>query len=219
MSEDLPPIEAVIFDNDGTLVDSETLSLQVLVDYVAELGLHISHAEAMERFAGNELSVVFGEFEERLGKKLPDGFLAEFRRRQMSLLATHVEAVDGAADLVESLNKPFCLASNAPLDKIRLCLETTGLRQLFPDTIIFSAYQINVWKPEPDLFLNAASTLGFEPQKCAVVEDSIFGIKAGLAAGMQVFAYDPHGRIPASELLGVRGHVESLRDLIDVLGA
>ena len=109
--------------------------------------------------------------------------------------------------------------SNAPLDKIRLCLETTGLRGWFPDSAIFSAYQISVWKPEPDLFLKAANVLGVEPEKCAVVEDSIFGVKAGLAAGMQVFAYDPHNRIPAELIKQVKGAVSSLRDLMKPLSS
>ena len=83
--------------------------------------------------------------------------------------------------------------------------------------MIFSAYEINVWKPEPDLFLNAAGNLGFEPEKCAVVEDSVFGIRAGLAAGMQVFAFDPHRGIPDDQLVGVQRRIDSLRDLIEIL--
>lgn len=186
----------MIFDCDGTLVDSETISLAVLMQCVAEQGLHISHEEAMERFAGNELSVVFREFESRLGRALPDDFLDSFRQRQMSHLEEKVEAIPGADDLLQTLALPFCVASNAPLNKINLVLKTTGLIRHFDESRIFSAYQVEVWKPEPDLFLLAAERLGFAPEECAVVEDSIFGVKAGLAAGMQVFAYDPHSRLP-----------------------
>lgn len=188
-------IHAVIFDCDGTLVDSETLSLTILVEHVAQFGLQISHAEAMERFAGNELSVVFAEFEERLGKKLPEDFLDTFRDRQMGVLRQELQPIAGVHDLLDAMSVPFCVASNAPLSKVNVCLETVGLIQHFEQSQIFSAYQIERWKPEPDLFLMAAERMQIAPQHCAVVEDSVFGIKAGLAAGMQVYGYDPHDKL------------------------
>ncbi|MEZ6132459.1 MAG: HAD-IA family hydrolase [Planctomycetaceae bacterium] len=190
-----PQIEAVIFDCDGTLVDSETLSLAVLVESVAELGLVISLAEAMERFAGNELSVVFSDIEQRMGRTLPADFLDTFRSRQIGVLREHLQPVPGVHALLESLALPFCVASNAPLHKVNVCLETAGLMHHFQPTAVFSAYQINSWKPAPDLFLLAAESLQVAPERCAVVEDSVFGIRAGLAAGMQVFGFDPHLRL------------------------
>lgn len=188
-------MKAVIFDCDGTLVDSETLSLAVLVEYVAEFGLDISHEEAMERFAGNELSVVFAEFEERLGRELPEDFLDNFRHRQLGVLAEQLQPIPGVHDLIESMSAPFCVASNAPLNKVNLCLETAGLIQHFPQSRIFSAYQLQKWKPAPDLFLMAAEAMDVSPDCCAVVEDSAFGIKAGIAAGMRTIGFDPHGKL------------------------
>lgn len=210
-----PEIKAVIFDNDGTLVDSETISLAVLIDCVAEQGLEISHEEAMERFAGNELSVVFREFEERLGRALPEDFLDSFRERQMGVLEERVQPVAGADELLSSMTVPFCVASNAPLNKVNLCLKSTGLIRHFDQSNIFSAYQLNVWKPEPDLFLMAAESLGVAAENCAVVEDSIFGLKAGLAAGMQVFGYDPHQKLPKD--LGAVTFVKALNELTAML--
>ncbi len=192
-------IRAVIFDCDGTLVDSERLSLAVLVEYVAEFGLHVTHEEAMERFAGNELSVVFREFEQRLGCPLPATFLDDFRSRQMIVLQEQVQPIDGAHDVLKSLRLPRCVASNAPISKIKLCLQTTGLLHHFDEAHIFSAYQINAWKPKPYLFLMAAETLNVAPEHCAVVEDSHFGVHAGLAAGMQVFAFDPLEKMSLTE--------------------
>lgn len=184
-------IQAVIFDCDGTLVDSEILSLQVLVDYVAEFDLLIHHEEAMAKFAGNELSVVFADIENRLGHSLPDGFLQEFRSRQIALLQEQVQPCPGADELLSSLSVPFCVASNAPLNKIDVCLQTTRLKRHFAEHEVFSAYEVQKWKPAPDVFLHAATAMNVEPRHCAVVEDSSFGIQAGLAAGMQVFVYDP----------------------------
>ena len=187
-----PDIRAVIFDCDGTLVDSETLSLAVLIEYVAEFGLEISHREAMERFAGNELAVVLGDIESRLGKELPTDFLDCFRHRQIDRLKLQLKPCDGADDLLSTLQLPFCVASNAPISKVKVCLQTTRLDHHFCESTIFSAYEIEKWKPAPDLFLQAAAALNVAPEHCAVVEDSHFGIRAGLAAGMHVFAYRPH---------------------------
>ena len=203
-------IEAVIFDCDGTLVDSETLSLSILIEYVAEFGLTISEEEAHEKFAGNELSVVLVDIERRLGRSLPEEFLDQFRTRQISVLKRQLKAIDGAHDILKQLKLPACVASNAPLTKIQVCLETTGLHVHFGPDTIFSAYEIEVWKPRPDLFLKAAATLGVNPERCAVVEDSIFGVNAGLAAGMSVFALDPHDRM--SHVSGIT-RMRGLREL------
>ncbi len=189
---DRPEIRAVIFDCDGTLVDSETLSLAVLIEYAAEFGVRIGHQEAMEHYAGNELAVVFRDIEARLGSSLPDHFLDSFRERQIARLKKQLKASDGADELLSALQKPFCVASNAPVSKVNVCLQTTKLDHHFCESTIFSAYEIEKWKPAPDLFLKAAAEMNVAPEHCAVVEDSHFGIKAGLAAGMQVFAYRPH---------------------------
>lgn len=186
-------IEAVIFDCDGTLVDSETLSLRVLVDYIYEFGLEVSYDEAMKRFAGTNLSFVFAELADRMTRPLPDDHVAEFRRRQIDLLRRDLQPMPGADGLLSSLDLPFCVASNAPRNKIEVCLATTGLDIHFAPERIHSAYDIDRWKPEPDLFLLAAERLQFAPQNCVVVEDSLPGVEAGLAAGMTVIALDPHG--------------------------
>ena len=207
-------IDAVIFDCDGTLVDSETISLRVLVDFVSEFGLEIPHQEALDRWAGGELPVVFGEIEQRLGHKLPEDFLEQFRKRQLSALETEVIPVEGAPQLLESMTVPFCVASNAPANKVRLCLKTTKLDRFFETSRIFSAYDIEKWKPEPDLFLMAAEQMKVTPSKTAVIEDSRFGVEAGLRAGMQVFAFDPFAKLQRQDEVH---YVTSLVELIDVL--
>lgn len=186
------PIEAVIFDCDGTLVDSETLSISLLLDFASEFGPNLEYEDALQQFAGVDLAVVIQSIELQLGHALPDDFMERFRTRQLPILREHVQAIHGAKELLEALNRPVCVASNAPLSKINVCLETTELDQFFTESRIFSAYQIETWKPSPDLFLMAADFLQVAPECCAVVEDSGSGIEAGLAAGMQVFAFDPH---------------------------
>ncbi|MCH2203646.1 MAG: HAD-IA family hydrolase [Fuerstiella sp.] len=187
------PLEAVLFDCDGTLVDSESPSIRVLVNFVSEFGLQLDFEEALREFSGNELAEVLRGIEQKLGRSLPQDFEQQFRRRQIPILKEQLQAIDGAAELLNAMTLPACVASNAPLHKIQVCLEATGLDRHFAKSRIFSAYQIQTWKPAPDLFLMAAQSLGVAPARCAVVEDSRFGIDAGLAAGMQVFAFDPHG--------------------------
>ena len=190
-----PPVQAVIFDCDGTLVDSEVISLKILVDLVAGHGLMIPHREAVDRWSGCDLADVLAEIEARLGAKLPPDFLETFRKRQLQELAQNVMPIVGAKELLRSITLPFCVASNAPQNKIRLCLETTGLLTYVPEDKIFSAYDIQAWKPRPDLFLHAAEALHVPPRSCAVVEDSEVGIEAGLTANMQVYGFDPHRKL------------------------
>lgn len=192
----LPPIEAVIFDCDGTLVDSEVISLKVLVELVELQGLSIPHQQAVHDWSGCDLQEVIQEIESELGHPLPANFLETFRQRQLAQLADRVKPIAGASELLQDMRLPFCVASNAPQNKIRLCLKTTGLSDFIESDRIFSAYDIQAWKPRPDLFLHAAKQLGRPPQACAVVEDSGVGLDAGLSAGMTVFGFDPHGRLP-----------------------
>jgi HAD superfamily hydrolase (TIGR01509 family) len=187
-------IKAVIFDCDGTLVESEFLSNEVLSTYVAEFGLEISAREATELFSGGQMANSLQVLEARLGCSLPETFVSEFRRRQAIALRERLQPIDGAHDLLARLTRPFCLASNAPLDKCKLNLEVTGLDRFFTTDRVFSAYQIGAWKPEPDLFLHAAESMNVDPAHCAVVEDSPVGVAAGRAAGMRVFAFDPGAR-------------------------
>ena len=183
-------IHAVIFDCDGTLVDSEPTTIRVLVNQIAAHGWTVPHDEAMRRWAGGELADVLREVEAKLGRALPDTFIDGFRAEQMEQLGKTVLPIPGAEELLSNMTKPRCVGSNAPLDKIRLCLGTTGLINFFDEDHVFSAYEIEAWKPKPDLFLHAAERLGVAPANCAVVEDSRFGVEAGVNAGMQVFAYN-----------------------------
>lgn len=180
-------IELVIFDSDGTLVDSELLAAEAMVDYAAEFGVQLTALTAMERFKGGKMADWVAAIEQLRGAALPDAFVPILRERTAALLQLRLQPIEGALELVRSLKIPFCLASNGPREKIELCLGVTGLLPYF-DQRIFSAYELGVWKPAPDLFLHAAERMGVTPSRCAVVEDSVPGALAGVAAGMRVFA-------------------------------
>lgn len=182
--------QLTLFDLDGTLVDSEILSNQVLVDVLAEQGLHFSLDEAVKRFRGGKMAESIADVEAHFDCKLSDDFVPYLRHKTALAFEENLQPIEGALDLVGSLTSPICIASNGPPEKIRLSLSLTGLLPFFGDRL-FSAYDVQAWKPDPELFLNAARVLGIAPSDCAVVEDSLPGIRGGLAAGMAVFAYFP----------------------------
>lgn len=202
--------QLTLFDLDGTLVDSEILSNQVLVDVLAEQGLTFSLDEAVTRFRGGKMAESIADVEAHFDCKLSDDFVPYLRQRTALAFEEKLQPIDGALDLVSSIKSQVCIASNGPPEKIRLSLTLTGLLPFFGDRL-FSAYEVNAWKPDPRLFLNAAEQLGVAPSNCAVVEDSLPGIHGGLAAGMQVFAYFPDA--PPADLPGDVTVVTHLSDL------
>lgn len=180
----------VIFDCDGTLVDSEVIVSQVLVEMAIEQGLELSLADAIADFKGVKMAESVVELERRLGRALPPEFVPDLRRRSADAFATSLTEIPGARDLVSSVSTAKCVASAGPRAKIELTLTVTGLLPYFGEHI-FSSYEVGVWKPDPGFFLHVAEVMGFAPEECVVVEDSRPGILGGVAAGMRVFAYQP----------------------------
>ncbi|WP_288393310.1 HAD family hydrolase [uncultured Herbaspirillum sp.] len=185
----------VIFDCDGTLVDSEVVAARAWSEYVAGYGVTLSPAEALARFRGVSMKWCISHIEQLSGQVLPTHFEQELRALMGGMLEQHLQPINGAVEMVEQLRLPFALASNAPHHKIELCLRVTGLLPHFAGRI-FSAYDVQRWKPDPALFLFAAERLGVDPPRCAVVEDSLPGVQAALAAGMKVIALQEHGVHP-----------------------
>jgi HAD superfamily hydrolase (TIGR01509 family) len=206
--------EAIIFDCDGTLVDSERLVNEVIVEFAASFGIHLSVDDALARFKGGKMADVVSHLESLGGRALPSSFVTDLRARIAHALSTRLKPIDGAIDLVRSLSTPMCIASSGPREKIELSLSVTGLLPYFEGRI-FSSYEVGLWKPDPELFIHAARSLGASPARCAVVEDSDPGIHAGIAAGMTVFALvdaSSPPQIPA----GAQA-VTGLRELVGLL--
>ncbi|HEX5489580.1 MAG TPA: HAD-IA family hydrolase [Rhodanobacteraceae bacterium] len=209
------PIEAVIFDCDGTLVDSERLANAALVECVAPFGLAMTTEEAMQAYVGGRMADCVADLECRLGRKLPDSFIPEVRRRTAEAFRSHLKPVEGAAEVLRKLQVPACVASSGPMEKIELSLEVTGLAHFFATDRIFSAYDVGFWKPDPRLFLHAARAMGVAPGRCAVVEDSLPGVKAGIAAGMPTFWFRAPDDVPepAMKLANLKDLPGMLADL------
>jgi HAD superfamily hydrolase (TIGR01509 family) len=191
----------IIFDCDGVLVDSEALQIRALLEVAAPLGFQMPLEDAVERFRGAKMANVVSAIEARIGAATPARFVADVRARQADAFARELRPVDGIHDALARLPVPRCVASSGPLEKIRLSLTITGLLDAFGDRI-FSAYEIDSWKPEPDLFLYAAERMGAAPSDTVVVEDSLLGVQAGVAAGMRVFGFAEGARAVALAAAG-----------------
>jgi HAD superfamily hydrolase (TIGR01509 family) len=180
--------DLVIFDCDGVLVDSERLAIRVDAQVLAAVGWKMSEAEVVERFVGRTEDHVRRELSRYLGRELPPDWDAEFSQLYRDTLVRELTAVSGIVEALDRITLPTCVASSGSHEKMRLTLGLTGLYGRFAGRI-FSATEVAHGKPAPDVFLFAAARMGFAPERCAVVEDSAAGVTAGVAAGMQVFAY------------------------------
>ena len=177
-----------IFDLDGTLVDSEVLCNQAFLDLLPEL--NESSLSLARRYRGKKLAAIIADIELRIRRALPDEFESRYRERVAELFDRGLRPITGVEAMLQATTGPRCVASSAPRAKIEKALQVTGLAGYFGDQI-FSSYEVGSWKPEPQLFLYAASSMGFSPQRCVVIEDSDVGVQAALSAGMRVFMYAP----------------------------
>jgi HAD superfamily hydrolase (TIGR01509 family) len=197
--------DLVVFDCDGVLVDSERLSVRVDLQYLERLGWPLTESEIVERFVGRSDADMRADIEAFLGGPVPAKIDAEFERLYRQAFDEELEPVDGIAGVLEAVAAAgirMCVASSGTHAKIRRSLELTGLAGWFDDRTIFSATDVPNGKPAPDLFLHAAGAIGVAADRSAVVEDSVHGVQAALAAGMAAFAY-AGGVTPASRLAAV----------------
>jgi HAD superfamily hydrolase (TIGR01509 family) len=182
-------IKCLIFDNDGTLVDSELLCSLGLEIQLSDYGIKVSAQDLMKKFIGGKLADSLRAIEQEHGVILKDDFVENYRHKVDQLFERELKACKGVVDFLNHNSLAVCVASNGPTNKINKALEITSLKKYFNDNI-FSAYEIESWKPSPKLFLHAAKAMGFFPHECLVIEDSEKGIKAGLAAEMKTVLFD-----------------------------
>ncbi|MFJ4919807.1 HAD family hydrolase [Streptomyces sp. NPDC088725] len=216
--ESAPPVELVIFDCDGVLVDSERIAVRVNARVFEAMGCRFTDAEMIELFVGCSAEDFHRQVEERLGRPLERDWHRPYEHFYEEAFAAELTAVDGIADVLEALATPFCLASNNNHAGIRQNLTTTGLYDRFAGRV-FCASDVARGKPAPDLFLHAARTMGADPARCVVVEDSPHGVRAARAAGMRSFGYA--GGLTAAHRLEGPGTVVfgTMRDLPKLLAS
>jgi len=211
--------DLVIFDNDGVLVDSEPISNRILAEYLTEVGHPTTYEDSIRDYMGSAVHRIHDLVMERTGQKLPEGFDDIFHGRVFAAFERELTPVAGAAAVLDRLaaaGVPYCLASSGSHERIRVALRKTGLYDRFTEERIFSSQDVGKGKPAPDLFLHAAETLGADPARCAVVEDSLLGVQAANAAGMTVFGFaamTPVGKLSAAEAV-----FDSMAELPALLG-
>lgn len=183
-----PPYELVIFDCDGVLVDSERLAVRIDVEVLGEMGWTLTEDEVVERFVGRPHAYMTEQLALHLGRDVPDDWAVLVRQRYIEVYEADLVAVPGIVEALDAITLPNCVASSSSHRHLRHALGLTGLYERFEGRI-FSAHDVPHGKPAPDVFLHAAAEMGVEPSRCAVVEDSAAGVQAGIAAGMDVYAF------------------------------
>lgn len=189
----------VIFDCDGVLVDSEPISLAVMLDVVAEAGIDVSEAEGYRHLLGRSIGSNADWLRDAKGLELTDAHRDALRQRVFERFRTELEPVSGVRKAIEGLRSQVCVASSSQPDRIRLSLTLTGLIDLFEPNL-FSAAMVEHGKPAPDLFLHAARQMQASPDDCLVIEDSPAGIAAARAAGMSVVGFVGGGHAGPADL-------------------
>ena len=186
--------EAVLFDCDGVLVDSEAITCGVLRDMFEEQGWRMTLAECMQRFVGHTVKSQREVIEANTGVPLTDEWLQQFFQRRNERLERQITAIEGIHDAVAHLHDHcqgrIAVASGADRFKVEMMLRKVDLHRFFEGRI-FSGHEMPRSKPHPDVYLAAAAHLQVAPERCLVVEDTTVGITAGVAAGATVWAYAP----------------------------
>lgn len=181
--------DLVIFDCDGTLVDSELLNNSVTADMIAEAGLPQYDTQyCLDHFAGITLTNIIKILEDRHKVKFPDNTVAVARQRVRERMAAELKTVPDAVETVREIAARYkaCVASNGERGSVLQSLELAGLSLLLPETVVFTANMVKHPKPAADLFLLAAREMGADPKRCLVIEDSKFGLLGAVTAGMDV---------------------------------
>jgi len=212
--------DAILFDCDGVLVDSEPMTNGVLRDMLEESGWSMTRDECMQFFVGKTVRDERAVIEARTGQPLTDDWMQAFYQRRNQALMAHLDIIPGALDAVQAAHSQaggrIACASGADRFKIEMQLGKVGLMAFFAGRV-FSGHEMARSKPAPDVYLAAARHLNAPPHQCLVIEDSAIGVAAGVAAGACVWAYCPQPQAGAallqagaSRLLGHMGQLPQL---------
>jgi HAD superfamily hydrolase (TIGR01509 family) len=197
-------IEGIIFDFDGVIADSEALANTVLAEIVTSLGMPTSLNAALDRYMGKRAAEVVAAIESGIGRPLPNNFPDMLATNTLERFRAELKEVEGAEQFILRFGAaPHCIASSSSMQRLSFCLENLGLARHF-DSNIFSSELVPRGKPHPDIFLYAARQLNIAPSKCLVIEDSVSGVRAGVAADMTAL-----GLCAASHIR--EGHAECMR--------
>lgn len=211
----------VIFDCDGVLVDTEPIANAKLAEFLSELGLDLSRDDCRRQFQGKMIEDVCRHVADLLNQPFDPTLPPRVRRTIEDAVAIDVKPVPGVIDLVHRVAASgisYCVASSGSIPKMHSTLGPVGLLPLMMD-VLFSAQDVGRGKPHPDIFLTAAAAMGHRCEEAVVIEDSVSGIQAGVAAGARVLGYagDPFTDADALRHEGAEV-VYRMKDIGDLIG-
>jgi HAD superfamily hydrolase (TIGR01509 family) len=180
--------DLVIFDCDGVLIDSELISARMLVAELTRLGLSIDLTYVERNFLGRSYPVVMETIRREFGLDLPPDFEARYRENLLAAFQKELKVVPQVHEVLRAMAVPFCVATSSSPRRAEMSLALVGLSELVAGRV-FTSTLVARGKPAPDLFLFAAGKMGADPARTLVIEDSLTGIRAGLAAGMTVWRF------------------------------
>jgi len=179
----------LLFDCDGTLVDSERLSSIGLVQKFTELGVHLDADELVFKFRGWKLALILENLATEHSIELPKDFVPSYRNIVAELFETELTPIEGIEYALKNIPYPKAVVSSGPMKKIQQALRVTELSKYFQNNL-YSSYDIGIWKPNPEVFKYAARDMGFSEDQCAVIDDGPVGVEAGCGAGMKTYFYN-----------------------------
>ena len=201
-------IDLVIFDCDGVLVDSELISARILTEALRAADIRIEFDYLLDNFIGRSFPKVADIIRHRFDRTLPEDFEKAYRASLLAAFEDELQTTDGIHHVLANLDRPYCVATSSSPARVGRSLELVGLSEAFGERV-FTASQVLHGKPAPDLFLLAAESLGVPAENCVVIEDSVPGIEAGIAAGMRTYRYTGGGHLKD----GKRGLPDHLRSV------
>lgn len=213
--------QALLFDCDGVLVDSEAITNGVLCEMLNEAGWALSAADCLRLFIGKTVRSEAARIQAHTGRPLTDAWMAAFYARRDARLRAQLQPIAGALDVVrcahQRLGGRIACASGADRAKVEMQLQMTGLTPYFAGRV-FSGHEMPRSKPAPDVYLAAAQALQVAPAHCLVLEDTVTGVQAGCAAGATVLGFCPPGQahVSAQELraAGAQQVLQALPELL-----
>jgi HAD superfamily hydrolase (TIGR01509 family) len=211
----------VIFDCNGVLVDSEPIASAVLADAFTRAGLALSAETVARRFHGRRPADIFAAVEKTMGKTLPPALASSVASETLRRFRSELRALPHVDHALTWIRGPKAVASSSPLDRIRFSLDVAGLLRFFGPRL-FSASNVPKGKPAPDLFRLAATEMNVAPANCIVVEDSVAGVAAAVAAGMVAIGFVGGSQTPgrlATDLVVAAGARTAIADMRALKGA
>lgn len=183
--------DAIIFDFDGVLIESESVGNRHIADYLTSIGHPTTPADSFANFMGLSGASFIGAVERWIGRALPDDFHVARRAEDERVMREGIDAVDGAVEFVLDLpaDLPKAIASSSTTAWIARHLEHIGLREAFGDRLFSGKEHVANGKPAPDIYLHAAAALGVDIARCVIVEDSPVGATGAVASGAEVIGF------------------------------